>query len=155
MKLDLQKDCRTILRYFKKRAKDYPVYVNDGPGEDEDPIGQVTLGFQCDQAGWVALVFDTRQDANCDGEWQHYIEENWLELPHWCDICEALWEEDPKVELTTTAGEKSELHAGTSLAEVIGEFLRDLLLGCREDDVFGKLSFSDSCQMVVEEQSGQ
>ena len=83
MKLDLRKDRKSLLKYIKDRIRDYPVYENLGPGEDEDPIAQITLGYQFDQAGWAALVFDTRADAAVDGVWQNYIEENDHELPHW------------------------------------------------------------------------
>ena len=33
----------------------------------------ITLGFQCDQDGWICLVFDTRPNAEPDGEWNSYI----------------------------------------------------------------------------------
>ena len=41
MKLNLQQDAQKLRRFIQKRIADYPVYVNLGPGNDEDPI---TLG---------------------------------------------------------------------------------------------------------------
>lgn len=155
MKLDLSKDGKTILKYLKQRAKNYPVYVNDGPGEDDDPITQITFGFQCDQAGWIALVFDTRGDAECDGEWQHYIEETWLEFPQWCDVCEALWAEDANVPIITANGKNKRFGSDDTLADVLGNCLRDLLVELRDDGGFSKLPISDDCLWVVEEHSGQ
>ncbi len=92
MKIDLKADAKSVYEYVKQRVADYPVYINNGPGEDEDPILQITLGFQISQAGWVALVFDTRPNGSPDGEWQSYIEENCLEFPHWLDAVDALFD---------------------------------------------------------------
>ena len=68
MRIDLKKDFERVVEHIAKRCKDYPVYVNAGPGEDEDAIRLITLGFQFDQAGWIALIFDTRPTAEFDGE---------------------------------------------------------------------------------------
>ena len=54
MKLDLRKDQKTIAKHIAERVRDYPMYVNNGPGEDEDPISLITLGFAFDQSGWIA-----------------------------------------------------------------------------------------------------
>ena len=71
----VKKDFERVVKYIGKRCKDYPVYVNAGPVEDEDAIRLITLGFEFDQAGWIALIFDTRPEAACDGDWQSYIKE--------------------------------------------------------------------------------
>lgn len=155
MRLDLKKDRQSLLKYVKQRVRDYPIYVNDGPGEDEDEVTQITCGFQCDQSGWVALVFDTRPKSECDGEWQHFIEENCLELPHWCDVCEAMWEENSSVQLIDSKGRKETLGEDHSLAGVLGEFLQDFLIQLRNDGVFKKLPLSERCSLTVEEHDGQ
>lgn len=83
MNVDLRQDFKAIHKHITERVRDYPVYVNAGPGEDDDPISQITCGFQFDQAGWIALVFDTRPKAEPDGEWNAYIEENVVAFDHW------------------------------------------------------------------------
>ena len=155
MKLNLPKDRIAILKYVKDRIRDYPVYVNAGPGADEDPVTQITLGYQFDQAGWVALVFDTRPNAKVDGEWQSYIEENELPIEYWMDVYEELYVNEGKVPVIYLDGSKATLEAGDDLANVIGEFLRDLLIACRDDGLFSKLPCANNCWRTIEEHEGQ
>jgi hypothetical protein len=89
MKLDLSRDKEKIRQYISKRIKNYPVYVNDGPGEDDDPIQAIMLGFLAEQVGYIYLVFDTRPGRNLDGNWTLHIDEpTMLDLPKWCDFYE-------------------------------------------------------------------
>src|SRR5262245_12074427 len=83
MPVNLHKDFAKITRHLKQRVREYPVYLNQGPGNDEDPISLITLGFDYDQSGGVAFVFDTRPKASPDGKWNSYIEENLFECNHW------------------------------------------------------------------------
>ena len=43
----------------------------------------IHLGFEFVHAGRIVLVFDTRPDAEPDGEWTSEIEGNELRMPHW------------------------------------------------------------------------
>lgn len=86
MKLDLRKDYQGILKHIKERVQDDPVDINIGPGDDDDPESQITLGYAFVQSGWISLVFDTRPGADSDGEdghWQSFIDETEHELQHW------------------------------------------------------------------------
>jgi hypothetical protein len=154
MKIDLKADAKTISDYIKQRVADYPVYVNSGPGEDDDPISQITLGFQVDQAGWVALVFDTRPGGSPDGVWQSYIEENWLEFPHWFDAMEALLENGEPIELILPNGKKRKLAEYDELAEPVGEMLKEILLQARAEKRFKDLPLAKKCSMGVEDHDG-
>ena len=154
MKLDLRKDRKSLLKYIKARVRAYPVYVDAGPGEDEDPITQITFGYQFDQAGWAAMVFDTRPDPAVDGVWQNCIEENELEFPHWCKAYQALCEAGKAVELIRLDGNAVTLDPEEGLAESLGVFLRDLLVACRDDGLFDNLPRA-SCKLTVEEHEGQ
>ena len=53
LKLDLQREHQKVRRYFERRVRDYSVYLNLGPGEDEDPISLMTVGFYASQGGYV------------------------------------------------------------------------------------------------------
>ncbi len=87
MKLDLSKDKRKILKYITQRIKDYPVYVNCGPGEDTDPIQAVVLGFYAAQGGYIYLIFDTRPSINLDGNWTLHIDEPTMcHFPKWTEF---------------------------------------------------------------------
>ncbi len=105
MKLDLRKDFKEIYSYILDRVKNFDPAKNKGPGKANAPITQITVGFQCDQAGWIALVFDTRPKAEPDGQWNEYIKKrNVFECPRWQEAFEALDEES--VEFTLHNGEK-------------------------------------------------
>src|SRR5687767_6127143 len=95
MKVDLRKDYKAVSKHLHQRVRDYPKHINLGPGEDEDPISNITLGYQFDQAGWVALVFDTRPKAGQDGEdgeWQAYIQETAQDFHHWFEVIDPFME---------------------------------------------------------------
>lgn len=155
MKLDLLKDQKSLLKYIKTRIRDYPVYENAGPGEDDASISQITLGYQFDQAGWAAMVFDTRVESAVDGVWQNYIEENEYELPHWHDACEALCEKGGTVKLIRSDGSNASVSSDENLAELFGVFLQDLLMACRDDGRFDSLPLAPDCRLTVEEHEGQ
>jgi hypothetical protein len=105
MKVDLRKDFKEIYSYIQDRVKTFDPAKNKGPGKANSPITEITVGFQCDQAGWIALVFDTRPKAEPDGEWNKYInKQNVFKRPHWQKAFEALEEES--VEFTLPDGEK-------------------------------------------------
>lgn len=154
MKINLKADAKTIYDHLRQRVADYPIYVNAGPGEDEDPISQITLGFQVSQAGWVAVVFDTRPDASPDGEWQSYIEENWLEFPSWLEAVDALWDNGETIQLTLPDGKKRSLGEDDELAEPIGKVLKGILIQARKDKLFTTLPLAKKCFMGVEDHDG-
>ncbi|TWT89123.1 hypothetical protein Mal64_26150 [Pseudobythopirellula maris] len=154
MKIDLRVDAKTVFDFIKERVTDYPVYVNNGPGEDDDPISQITLGFQVSQAGWVALVFDTRPDGSPDGEWQSYIEENWLEFPHWLAAVDALFDNGESIELILQNGKRRKLGEDDELAEPVGQMLKDILLQGRKERLFKQLPLAKRCSIGVEDHDG-
>src|SRR5690242_2371967 len=98
MPINLQKDCRKIREHIRQRVRDHDSGKHHGPGNKSDPITQITIGYAFDQAGWVAMVFDTRSRAKPDGEWNSYIEESAIEFPDWWQAFEALVEEDSPIE---------------------------------------------------------
>ncbi len=154
MKIDLKADSKTIYEFIKKRVSDYPIYVNNGPGEDDDPITEITLGYQVSQAGWVALVFDTRPDGSPDGEWQSYIEENWLKFPHWLDAVDALFDNGEPIELVRPNGKKKKFGEDDDLAEPVGQMLKHILIQARKDKYFKELPLAKKCSMGVEDHDG-
>lgn len=154
MKINLKNDARKIYNHIKRRVKDYPKYINPGPGEDEDPISQITLGYSVDQSGWIALVFDTRPGAEPDGEWNSYIEENMLEFASWSEAIDALFDENEPIELTLPDGKKQTLGEDDDLTEVVGVMLKDVLLQARKENLFHDLPIAKSNLMGVEDQEG-
>jgi hypothetical protein len=162
MKIDLQADYKIVAAHIAERVRDYPVYINNGPGEDDDPIALITLGFAFDQSGYIAMVFDTRPDAEEDGEWQSYIEENEFEFDSWHDAV------DPLHQATAFGGKCDPLtikrvngksatykkYDDTKIAKDIGMMLWKALVDARDAGVFAMLPLTDNCRMGVEEQDG-
>lgn len=157
MIIDLQADAETIYNYLQERIDEYPEYINAGPGEDEDPISLITFGYQADQAGWVALVFDTRPDASPDGEWNAFIEDNWLEFPEWQEAIEMLYDDDTPepIDLVLPDGSKQRVtQDDEGLSEAIGEMLKNLLIQARKAKLFADLPLAENCIMGVEDHDG-
>ena len=162
MKLDLGIDRKRIAKHVAVRVRDYPVYVNQGPGEDDDPVSLIALGFSFDQSGWIALVFDTRPRAEPDGQWQAYILENEESFEHWFDAVDPIHEAtafggdgEPLV-ITRANGTKQtfESYDIDAIAEQIGSMLWEVLVEARDQGLFGKLPLAQDCLMCVEEQDG-
>lgn len=161
MKLDLAKDKARIRRYIAKRIKDYPVYVNCGPGEDADPIQAIMLGFYAAQGGYVYLVFDTRPGKNFDGNWTLFLEDTTLFLlPKWTAFYEHVCSGNPGT-LILSDGSRKELKYmdddATSEKKVnafIGEMLRTLMIELSEDGTLAQLPLRKDAFMMVEEFDG-
>ena len=157
MQLDLRKAARLIRKQITQRVRDYPLYINEGPGRDEASIQQITIGYQFDQSGWLAIIFDTRPQAKNDGEWNSYIEPNAIEFDEWHRAFSDLVENGSPINLILPDGTKRKLGKGTTVeqvAESIGITIRDALLQARDNGVFAGLPLAPNCSYVVEEHEG-
>jgi hypothetical protein len=160
--IDLQTDYKAVAEHLAARVREYANGVNKGPGNAGEPVALITLGFQFDQAGWVALVFDTRPDAKSDGHWQFHIRENRVDFGHWFDALEPMQEAeygDGKAEPLTII-----LHDGDvktlqnydveEVAGYIGAMLRQVLVDARDSGLLAQLPLAGKCLMGVEEHDG-
>ena len=158
MELDLRKDYQALKEHLLQRIRDYSKSPNEGPDEEDDPIGLITFGYQFDQAGWAALVFDTRPGAASDGYWQSYIGENALDMEHWFEVSEELCSAEKTVDIICHDGKTKKLlpdDDGQELVDSLGDLLRDLLMEANADGLFDPLPRSDDCGLVIEEHEGQ
>ncbi len=158
MKLNLQQDAQKIRRYIERRVRDYPVYVNLGPGDDHDPISLVTLGYYLEQAGYFALVFDTRPDADHDGQWTLHIENdvNVLPFPKWRAAFERLCD-GGSVDVALPGGATRTLDDSDdneSVAQLFGEVIRDTFLALRDSGALDTLPWAPRAFFVIEEFDG-
>jgi hypothetical protein len=148
----LRRDFADIYAHLADRVRGFdPAGGNvlGGPG----PVKIVEVGFEYSQAGWVVVAFDTRPDAEPDGEWTHLItEENMFERPHWLEAGEANME--GPITVVQLGGNEAVLPSGTELAEVLGEVLKAVVLKARADDVFATLPKAAGCELGVEHFSG-
>lgn len=148
MKIDLRKDRQRIQSYVDKRIRDYPTYVNCGPGHDEDPVQMVVLAFNGTQGCWATLIFDTRPDADYDGEYTQFLEDYiMLDFPNW-SIAYELFRKDKAPTIVTADGRVAEADDPCCS---IGNMLSDLLLENKENGNLSNLPLAkDAFMMVVE-----
>ena len=159
MKLDLAKDQKRIRRYILQRIKDYPHYVNDGPGDDEDPIQLVTRAYYHAQTGYFALVFDTRKSADNDGSWTLHLndETTLLHFPRWCAFLESWYAGNPcQLALPdgSTCRVTQQTHTHEEIAQLFGEMLRDTMLRLRDEGALQDLPLALDAFLIVEEFDG-
>jgi hypothetical protein len=155
MKLDLRKDFDDIYAHVVNRVQTFDPSTNAGPGDGTSPIAMIEFGFQCEQDGWVALVFDTRPDAEPDGEWNSFIDENLFERRHWQEALMAL--ETESVDVILPDGGKRKITGETEFEEFValfGELLKGVLIKARADGVFNSMPKAKKCHLGVEEQEG-
>jgi hypothetical protein len=149
--LDLRHEFEEIYAHVADRVRNFNPASNDGPGEP-GPVKMIEVGFEYSQATWFVVVFDTRPDAEPDGEWNSHIEGNEVERPLWLEAGEANMDEP--ITLVQLDGTGKVLPAGTELAEPLGELIKAVLLKARADGVFAVLSKSPGCELGVEHHEG-
>jgi hypothetical protein len=149
MKLDLRKEFAEVYSYIADRIRQFDPAKNDGPGEG-GPISMIQIGFEYGQSAWVVAVFDTRPDAEPDGEWNSHIEGQELERPLWL----AAGESESPVTLIQLDGSERVLEPDFEIAESLGELLHAVLLKARGDGLFSKLPKTSQCEIAVEHQAG-
>ena len=151
MRLDLRRDFADLYAHVADRVRTFDPATNDGPG-DQGSVKMVAVGFEYAQAGWVVVVFDTRPDAEPDGEWNSHIAGNALERPDWLAASEA--NSDGPITLVQLDGSEVELPECTELAEPLGEMIKAVLLKARADGIFAALLKAPGCELGVEHQEG-
>lgn len=147
--LDLRRDFADIYAHLTKRVQGFDPAGDDVLG-DAGPVKAIAVGFECTQAGWLVVVFDTRPDAAPDGEWTSLIDGNELELPTWLEVGEA----DGPVSLIQLDGTETELPEDAELAEFIGETVKAVLIKARADGLFAGLLKAPGCELLIEDFDG-
>ncbi len=151
MRLDLRRDFADIYAHLADRVRSFDPSGGHVLGEP-GPVKAVEVGFEYAQAGWLVVVFDTRPDAEPDGEWTSLIEGNELERPHWLEAGEAM-REGP-ISIVQFDGTEAALPSGTELADVLGEMVKAVLLKARADGVFAGLPKARGCELLIEHFDG-
>jgi hypothetical protein len=149
--LNLQKDFDTVYEYLAERVRDFDPAKHNGLGGPGD-VRIVHLGFDFVHAGWVVVVFDTRPDAEPDGEWTSEIEGNELKMPHWRQATETNLEQP--ITLVLSDGSQTVLPANTELAVPLGDMLKSVLLTARARGMFAALPKAPGCELSVEHFDG-
>lgn len=158
--VDLREEQERLRAYVEQRVAVYANQENFGPGVPTDPIALITLGFYAEQTGYIALVFDTRPDAEVDGSWTNFIEDdlNMFHVTEWCDLYVAIIEEQT-VTITDHAGREHTIRDNEindeDLNGLFGEMLTALMHGLRKDGTLAKLPLRPDAFLVVEEFDGR
>ncbi len=158
MRIDLQRDMDLLRQHLQQRVEDYGKSPNKGPGRDGDAVSQITLGYQFDQAGWLAVVFDTRPEAETDGHWNDFISPNQVELPQWYEAYQAWSGHGRTVEIMMPDGKVEEIAPSASddrWAAVLGVALQKELQTFRDKDGFTRLPLASGAFLTVENHDGR
>ena len=153
MRIDYHKDFADIYAHAADRVRKFDPAANGGPGPP-GPAKMIEVGFGYGESGWVAVVFDTRPDAEPDGEWNSHIEGNLLERPHWQWAGEDTGEEEPPTLVKANGSTVVLAEDDAALAETIGELIRAVLVKAHADGVFEALPKAPGCEMGIEHQDG-
>jgi hypothetical protein len=151
VQLDLKRDFTEIYDYLAECVRCYDPAVGGGLG-DPGPVKLIEVGYEYSQAGWVLAVFDTRPDAEPDGEWTSLIEGNEFNRPHWLAAGEANM--DGPITLVGMDGVSTVLPEGTELAEPLGKLVKAVVIKARADGLFAALPKAAGCELGVEHFGG-
>lgn len=151
MDLDLQQDAADVYAYISSRALAFNPTSDHGPGGTAQ-VKMVYAGYEFDQAGWFALIFDRRLDAGHDGEWTLYLDDNMLDRPTWAAACERNCE--LPIRIRGEDGMVRDLPAETEFGPLIGRMLVGVLQRAERDGVFARLPRADGFLLGLEEFNG-
>jgi hypothetical protein len=149
--LDLRRDFSEIYDHLTDRVRNFNPSGGNVLGEP-GPVQAIEVGFEYAQAGWLVVVFDTRPNAEPDGEWTSLIDGNMLERRHWLEAGEAQME--GPINVVQFDGTEAKLPSGTEMAEILGELVKSAVLKARADGVFAGLPKAPGCELSVEHFGG-
>jgi hypothetical protein len=151
MDLDLCQDAADVYEYIVSRVSAYTPTGDRGPG-GTGPVKMVYAGYEFDQAGWFALVFDRRSDAGHDGEWTLYLDGNLLDRPTW--VVARNRSEVLPIIIPGEDGLVREASARGEFGPLLGRMLVGVLQRAERDGVFAQLSRADGFRIGLEEFNG-
>lgn len=152
--IDMREEVPELMDYVRRRVGEH---VANAARLGLPPVKMIEFGFELGQANWVALVFDTRPDAEPDGEWSSEIDDILLERPKW-PIWHKLRKND-RVQFVDLSGKTvdatEELEdPDETLCGIVGEALKHVLLTARDQGVFANLPKAERCELGVENLEG-
>ena len=152
MVIDIRKDVPEFEMYVARRVSEH--VAASKKQKKPKPEARIDFGFEFGQANWVALVFDTRKDAEPDGEWSRGINKILLKRPKW-----PIWHklpDDANVEFTDLKGKKVNVmkNPDEMICKIIGDALKHVLITVRDKGVFKPLLKTEKCELGVENLEG-
>lgn len=98
------------------------------------------------------MIFDTRPDAQPDGEWNSFIDQNFFERRHWRDALLAL--EDGSVDVVFPDAKTRTITGETDFEDFValfGDLLKGVSPKARADGIFKSLPKAKDSRLGVEE----
>jgi hypothetical protein len=154
-KLDLRAEKAAIQEYIASRVAGFDPETNYGPGEGQT-ISAIDLGYDFVQGGWVALIFDTRDESEPDGSWTTFLDDDNLLYRSWPELADAIFDEQA-VTVTLLDGTQRNFSGSDDLdtaGELLGQLMHDLLLEARDTGLLGTLPTAEKCYLGVEDFNG-
>lgn len=151
--IDIREDVPDFLEYARKRVAQHVAKTKRQ--KEPDPVRIIQFGFEFGQANWIAMFFDTREDADVDGEWTRMgIERVMLKRPKW-----PIWyklPDDAHVYFINLAGEKIDVMGNPDklICQVVGDALKHALVTARKQGMFRSLVKAKKCELHVENLEG-
>jgi hypothetical protein len=153
MIIDIRKDVPDFLAYIKKRVAQHLAATKKQ--KRPKPVSMIEFGFEFGQGNELWLVFDTRPNAQPDGEWTGQIDRiKGLKRPKW-----PLWVDLPDGEdvfFIDLKGKKVNVmrNPDEKICTIVGEAMKHALLTARDQGMFGPLLMAEGCELGVENMEG-
>ncbi len=154
LRLDLRKDWEDIFDYIKEQVRLFAqtAEVDKSVGA---LVSHIECGYECSQAGWVMIYFDTRPEAYNDGHWTLFVEKFAMVRAHWRKAAAANMR--GAISIVDQHGTEKLIAQDheMDLCESIGLMLKAAMLHARDREFFLPLPLTPTCMLGVENFDGE
>lgn len=153
MIIDIRDDVPDFLAYIRRRVAAHAAASKKLKRPKR--VTRIDFGFEFGQGNELWLVFDTRPDAQPDGQWTLQVEKvKALRRPNW-----PIWHELPDDEVVSfidLAGKKVNVMTSPDkkICRIVGDAMKHALLAARDAGVFNRLRKAEHCEIGVENMEG-
>lgn len=153
MIIDIRQDVPDFVAYIRKRVAEQ--VATSRKLKKPKQVTRIDFGFEFGQGNELWLVFDTRPNAEPDGEWTMQVDKvaplarsNW---PIWHEL-----PDDEIVFFIDLNGEKVNVMKSPDkkICKIVGDAMKHALIEARKDGVFEQLPKAERCEMSVENMEG-
>ena len=124
-------------------------------------MSALEFGYSCDQAGWIFIHADERDEHERDGEWTAAIDEdNYIDFEHWVEAVEARFEGESFTVMCVdgssfvVSAEGEEEADEDPFVVAIGKMILSVLMQAKQDRVFTSLEKFGAVQLDIEDFNG-
>ncbi len=153
MIVDIRDDVPDFSAYIRRRVAEQ--VAASKKLKKPRPVTRIDFCFEFGQGNELWLVFDTRPDAEPDGEWTVQVDKvAALKRPKW-----PIWHELPDGEVVffiDLNGAKVNVMKSPDkkICKIVGKAMKHALIAARDAGVFKQLPKAEHCEMGVENMEG-